>query len=486
MNLYAGLDIGTGGVRINIVNSKLELLYEKSIKYDTFSPELGWAEQDPDQILKAVENILEETAKKYIHENLFVTFCSVMHSIMGVDKKGNCLTPLIIWADTRGKSYLGEIIENHGSKLFYQKTSCPLHSSYWPSKIMWLKDNMNETIDKFVSIKEYIIYNLSGEWKSDYALASTSGIFNTKKRKYDKKILDILKLEEKNLSNLYSSHHMFDFKVNGKVMKGILGSIDGALANLGVGSINENRIVITAGSSSAVRYTSRKPVKDPEGKIWNYLIDDDFYIIGEATNSAGLILNWFKDIFGYKNIQNFEIDNFCEVPYKENDLTYIPTMMGERGPNYNEEIKSFLYGLSLNHCRKDMIIAIYESIAFYLRMIYEDVKRLNSMSEIEIILTGGLGLRKKFMKLLYYQFGEIKYIPDYTQNTAIGAAMLSIKTVKGTPYEKQMNNFPDYVSANYKDNKTFSLYLEEKYKHFYEVYHHLQNNFSSFNFKKKY
>ena len=58
MKLFAGLDIGTGGARIDVVTEELEIKYENSIKYDLFSPQQGWAEQKPEQILEAVSTLL--------------------------------------------------------------------------------------------------------------------------------------------------------------------------------------------------------------------------------------------------------------------------------------------------------------------------------------------------------------------------------------------------------------------------------------------
>ncbi|RAK06962.1 gluconate kinase (FGGY family) [Halanaerobium saccharolyticum] len=484
MKLFAGLDIGTDGARIDVLTENLELKYEKSINYELISPQQGWAEQDPDQIFDTVYSLLAEGIEKFGQEDLYIIFSSVMHSIMAVDKQGKRLNNLIIWADSRGERYRDQLSEDYDSDLFYSRTGCPLHSSYWPAKIMWLKENVSEKIDKYVSIKEYIIFRLTNEWKTDYALASTSGIFNSLKKEYDKKILKILALSENDLADVYSGHHIFKFKIKNREVNGILGSTDGALANLGAGSINKSKIVLTAGSSSAVRYTSSEYTHDPEGRAWNYFIDQDFYIIGEATNGAGVVFDWFKNILSYDDIKKFSSENLPQIPYQGNEIIYIPTMMGERAPSYNEKTRGFFYGLSLNHSREDLVLAVYESIAFHLKLIYEDLLRLNNCEQIDLIMTGGLGLTDHFMKLLSYLLGEIKYIPDYKQNTAVGAAMLGIKVVDGISYSEMLKHFPDYKLVINKNDSDFTSYLDSKYQHFCEVYQHLQKNYEVFTLNK--
>ncbi|MFW5736617.1 MAG: gluconokinase [Halanaerobium sp.] len=482
MKLFAGLDIGTDGARIDVVTEDLVLKYENSIHYELFSPQQGWAEQDPDQIFQVVSTLLAEVVEKFGQEDLYIIFCSVMHSIMAVDQKGNKLSNLIIWADSRAEAYRDKLSKKYDPDLFYSRTGCPLHSSYWPAKIKWLQENIAGKIDKFVSIKEYIIFKLTGKWKTDYSLVSTSGIFNSLKKEYDKKIMKILALTEDDLAEVYSGHHIFKFQINGSEVKGILGSTDGALANLGAGSIDKSKIVLTAGSSSAVRYTSAEYTHDPKGRAWNYFIDEDLYIVGEATNGAGVVFNWFKELLNYDDIKKFSRENLPSIPYQGNEIIYIPTMMGERSPSYNEKTRGFLYGLSLNQSRKDLVLAVYEGIAFHLKLIYEDLRRLNNNDQVDLIMTGGLGLTDHFMKLLSHLIGEIKYIPDYEQNTAVGAAMLGIKVVDGISYQELLKFFPDYKTVKIEADPDFASYLEFKYRHFSKVYQHLQENYEIFSF----
>ena len=51
--------------------------------------------------------------------------------------------------------------------------------------------------------------------------------------------MEILGLTENDLAEVYSGHHTFKFQINGRELNGILGSTDGALANLGAGSIDK-------------------------------------------------------------------------------------------------------------------------------------------------------------------------------------------------------------------------------------------------------
>ncbi|SDC22853.1 FGGY family of carbohydrate kinases, N-terminal domain [Halanaerobium congolense] len=76
MKLFAGLDIGTDGARIDVLTGDLELKYENSINYELLSPRQGWAEQDPDQIFDVVNNLLTDVVENFGQEDLYIVFCS--------------------------------------------------------------------------------------------------------------------------------------------------------------------------------------------------------------------------------------------------------------------------------------------------------------------------------------------------------------------------------------------------------------------------
>ncbi|MDI6600830.1 MAG: FGGY family carbohydrate kinase [Thermoanaerobacteraceae bacterium] len=482
--LFAGLDIGTDGARIAVTDEKLNIKYTNSIKYSTKSPMEGWVEQNPYEIYNAVVDILRNTGLKFSCQELCVTFSSTMHNIMGVDDKGACITPLIIWADTRAreeKLYLEKTFKD----LFYKYTGCPVHSTYWPSKILWLKKHYCNKIARYVSIKEYIIYRLTGRWLTDLSVVSTSGIFNIIEKCYDKNILEVLGITEENLSEVVSAGYSFDFILEGKNFKGVMGATDGVLSNLGVGAVNRDAVVLTAGSSSAVRYLDRRMVLDDERKTWCYMVDEKLYAVGEATNSAGLVLNWVADVLGYDDAEEMISRCIPEVPYRQNEIIYIPTMMGERAPGYNESLRGLLYGVSLNHKKEDIATAAYESILFLLKMIYDDVVRVRGDLPEKIIATGGLGLSEIFINLLCYLIGDIGFIPGHEQNTAIGACMMGIKEIKDIDYEALASYLPEVNMRHADIDAGFKRYLIEKYERFKEIYNLLSENYEVFNGQAK-
>lgn len=471
MELFAGLDIGTNGARIVVTDERLDIMHESMRNYETSSPREGWAQQDAGEIFTACLELLEGLAVKFSRDDLRVTFCSVMHSIMGVDGEGNPLTPLIIWADTRSREKRELLENNHGKEMFYLRTCCPLHSTYWPARILWLKQACaGLDIARFVSIKEYVVNRLCGRWLSDYALVSSSGLYNPQQKTYDQEILGTIGITDRNLSRIVPPGERFTFNTHDKTMTGLVGATDGVLANLGTGALNKKKMVVSVGSSAAVRFTTDELFHDPEGRAWCYVLDEDYYVVGEATNGAGIILKWLAEVFRYEDVPALLEENFAGVPYPENELLFIPTLMGEKGPSYNEQIRGMLYGLSLNHSRREIVTAVYEGIALYTRMVYKDVVRAGGRKPEAVLMTGGLGLSRDFMKLAQYLLGDVYYLPGHDQNTAVGAVIMGIKERKNILYEEILSWLPRERALPCVRDENFEEYIERKYDRFMEAY----------------
>lgn len=160
---------------------KGEVVQSCSKGYPLHSPTPSVAEQDPEEIYKAViiaigEVMITSGIKK--DELGFISFSSAMHSLIAMGKDGNPLTNSITWADNRSAAYAGKLKALEQGMQLYHRTGTPIHPMSPITKVMWLRSEhpgtFNET-DKFIGIKEYIIYKFFNEYVMDYSLGFCNG-----------------------------------------------------------------------------------------------------------------------------------------------------------------------------------------------------------------------------------------------------------------------------------------------------------------------
>ena len=79
-------------------------------------------------------------------------------TLVGINKYGNAITPIYTYAYTRSNNQVYKIKQDFNEKKLLQETGAAQHTSYIPSKIMWIKENFNNfnEIDKFIDFSTYV------------------------------------------------------------------------------------------------------------------------------------------------------------------------------------------------------------------------------------------------------------------------------------------------------------------------------------------
>ncbi|MDF9581532.1 FGGY family carbohydrate kinase, partial [Bacillus paranthracis] len=176
-----GVDIGTTSTKSVLFSTDGSVIASHGIEYPLYSPTPETAEQDPEEIFRAVIHTIKETVQSSSvqpHDILCVSFSSAMHSIIAVDEKGKPLTRCITWADNRSASWAEKIKNDMNGHEIYLRTGTPIHPMSPLSKLVWLQNEQAELFAKtykFISIKEYVFYKLYKEYVIDYSIATTPG-----------------------------------------------------------------------------------------------------------------------------------------------------------------------------------------------------------------------------------------------------------------------------------------------------------------------
>ena len=85
--------------------------------------------------------------------------------MIGADRDGKALTPVMTWADTRSADQAARLSVMLDPGEVLQRTGCPLHPVYFPAKILWIKENqpqLFQKIDWWCSIGEYCVRHFTG------------------------------------------------------------------------------------------------------------------------------------------------------------------------------------------------------------------------------------------------------------------------------------------------------------------------------------
>jgi len=467
------VDIGTTSAKALIVSQNGEVLASAQEFYPTNNPQPDFSEQNPEVIFQAVKKIIRISTEQFNGKVDALSFSSAMHSIMSVDKNGEALTPLIIWADLRSKHEAQEIIQN-GGQIIYEQTGTPIHCMSPLCKIRWIKKNQQDVFSKthkFIGIKEYIWNKFFNDFVIDYSVASSSGLFDIHTKKWSPQALEAAGITDTLLSTPCSATTIFknpSIELSTELgiptdVQWIIGASDGCLANLGSGAMDEKTLSLTIGTSGAVRKSVKKDSPDLKGRIFHYLLDDNTLITGGATNNGAILVQWFAEKFLKEkvNVKSFG-ERASITPAGAEGLIFLPFLLGERAPVFDPDSSGVFLGVRKVHSQEHFMRAMLEGVGYALLSIAEIVE-VNSGSFDRVIASGGFVKSSHWVQIITNIFGKEFTVRGTEDASSLGAALIGFQAL-GVDTDFQFPNECEFQP---------DMELHKRYQEYFSVYKNL-------------
>lgn len=435
---FLGIDVGTGGSRAVLIDERGRVIASATAEHSPFaSPEIGWAEQEPEDwwraVVLAIRQVLETANADEIGA---ISFSGQMHGAVLLDDADQVLRRALIWCDQRTEKQCAEITEKIGAETLINLVSNPAVTGFTLPKLLWVRENEPEVWQQVKTIllpKDYIRLKLSGDKASDVADASGTLLFDVQNRKWSNEMLSAFQMDRSLFPDVYES-----IEVTGNISKlaaeetglkegtlVIAGAGDNAAGAIGMGITQPGTVSATIGTSGVIFAVTDRPSLDLKGRIHTlcHAIPNRWHNTG-VTQSAGLSLKWFHENFG-NGMSYRELDSeAAKVPSGSDGAIWLPYLMGERTPHLDAKARAAFVGLTASHTKAHLIRAVLEGVAFSLRDSLEIFKELGA--PIERIRLGGGGAKSKLWRQIQADvYGQPVEILEADEGAAFGAAILA-------------------------------------------------------------
>ncbi|ORM71203.1 xylulokinase [Pantoea rwandensis] len=393
------LDIGTTSSKLVLIDKFGHELFSDKAAYPLYFPEAGHVEQDPREIWRNICEMLarlsSEAGQTYCIEAVAISSQISAHFL--VAENGEPLTNIISWMDSRASQEARELVDTFSKKELREELGMDMliGPAFIAPKLKWIANNKPDLLARahhLVQLKEYIIWQLTGVWRSD--LTSLKGILNQRTRKLSSVLLNWAGVPESIIpphDNPWATAGKLTNEAAAKLnipagIPVVLGWNDLNAAILGTIGIPRSRCGFDiTGTSEHIGFVSSEPLKaSPEGINCLPFIDDVMLSYG-VTSSGGQALQWYmNNIAVSKNYVDIE-RHVNRVPAGAEKLIFLPYINGERNPWWNPNAQGVFFGLRAHHSKDHMTRAVLEGVGFALKA---SAVRLESMPE-QFVVSGG-------------------------------------------------------------------------------------------------
>jgi len=440
--ILLAIDIGTSSVRAALYDLKGQTVPNTLVKHEREPATTGDgnAEIDPGEALMEVWGVIGDVLDKYqesMGEVSYLATSSFWHSLMGVDVNGKPTTKVLTWADTRSGKYTEKLRKRFDEAEVYNRTGARFHSSFWPAKLLWLRNERPDVFSKtarWLSFSDYVQGSLCGETSTGVSMASATGIFDQRKLAWDADLVRFLKLKasqlpkfsDRPLELLPKLRKRWPQLRNAKVFPAVG---DGAANNVGVGCVTKSRAALMVGTSGAMRvvYKGQPPRRLPSG-LWSYRIDEKRVVVGGALSDGGGLYAYLKKTL---NINLTDAAIAREISRRgpaAHGLTVMPFFFGERSTGYNENARGAIIGSTPSHDSIDILQAAMESVTYRFAEVHDQLQRVCRFEEI--VASGG-ALRDSpiWTQMIADVLGRPLSVVDVAEASLRGAVLLALESI---------------------------------------------------------
>jgi xylulokinase len=444
MNLL-GIDVGTGGTRALLMDQSGRVLSSATSDHQPLSsPQVGWAEQDPQDWWNAACLAIAACLRKTdtpAREVAAVGLTGQMHGLVLLGADDQPLRPALLWCDQRTDQECREITQLVGASRLIEWTANPALTGFTLPKICWVRKHEPQIWDRVRGVllpKDYIRFRLTGTRATDVADASGTLMFDVVHRRWSQAILKLFQLNEDLLPRVFESpqvtSHISELGARATGLNldtpVVAGAGDQAAGALGMGIVTPGAVSATIGTSGVVFAATGKPLLEPGGRLHTFChaIPQRWHVMG-VTLAAGQSLRWFRDQFGaglddgrdpYERLMG----EAAKAPPGADGLLFAPYLMGERTPHLDPHARGAFVGLTAQHTRAYLIRAILEGVAFSLRDTLTLFREI--AVPIDSIRLGGGGARAPLWQQIQADiYGMPVELIAADEGAAFGAALLA-------------------------------------------------------------
>ncbi|MCW3015003.1 MAG: xylulokinase [Solirubrobacterales bacterium] len=359
-----GLDIGTSSVKGIAIDEAGTVLRIAERAYPLSVPHPGWAEQDPDDWVRAAREVLAELDADHADG---IGLAGQMHGLVALGEDDRPLRPAILWNDGRTQAQCDAIEARIGRDRLLALTGNRALAGFTAPKLLWMAEHepaIHARIRRILLPKDYVRLALCGVHATDVSDASGTLLFDVARRTWSAELVDALHVDRAWLPEALESAALCGHTAAGVPVAA--GAGDQAAGALGVGVVAQaGPASIVLGTSGVVFAARDTYAADPDGAVhaFCHAVPHAWHVMGVMLSAAGS-LRWLRDVAAPDASFDALLCAAAAWEPGAEGLVFAPYLAGERTPHADPAARAMFAGLTLRHDRGALVRAVLEGVAF--------------------------------------------------------------------------------------------------------------------------
>jgi xylulokinase len=437
MKTVCGIDLGTQSCKVVLYDYEAKKVVARaSAPLELTAAADGTREQEAAWFESAMATCfaaLDPAAKATVTA---VGVSGQQHGFVPLDAAGQAVYSVKLWCDTATAPECAELTAAAGGEAaLLKETGLLMLPGYTAPKILWLKKHKPAAYAKLRHVllpHDYLNYLLTGEFTADYGDASGTALFDTRARRWSKKICDLIDpgllaclprlVAADRPAGTVSAAAAAKYGLPAGALVSSGGG-DNMMGAIGTGTVRDGFLTMSLGTSGTLYGYSDSPVVDQAGSLAAFCSSTGGWLPLLCTMNCTVASEQWRGVFGL-DVKEFDAAA-GRAPIGAEGVVVLPFFNGERIPNLPAG-RASLQGLTMaNFSKENVARAALESAIFGMK-VGVDAFAAQGFKAREIRLIGGGAKSKLWRRIAADALGLPVKLPAGDEAAALGAALQAL------------------------------------------------------------
>lgn len=442
----AAIDQGTTSSRCILYDSDCNAVSESKHYHKSITPNPGWVENDPVEILDNVRMCVDDVLATLDRSSQVVALGITNQretTVVWNRHTGKPIYNAINWQDSRTADKCYALIEQGYEDIIRSKTGLKIFPYFSATKLQWILDNVDGAREEaesgnllFGTIDSWLTWWLTGGPEkgihiTDGSNAARTMLFDISNLIWDKDLLEIFNIPGNMLPavkpSLSEEPYGFATFADGKCRIPVTALIGDQQASLvGQMCLSPGQVKNSYGTACAILMNvGSRPVFSNRGIISTvaYILEPGkaVYALEGPTGTTGAAVAWLKDSLGL--VESLaEVEPLASSVDDNGGVYFVPAFSGLYAPYWDLDVRGTIIGLTAFSNKAHVTRATLEAICYQSKDVIDAMMRDSGYEVTELRVDGGGTQNRLLMQLQADILGIPVRASDDLECTSRGAA----------------------------------------------------------------